>query len=58
MRDSTITGLWQAGPRNEATFESGRRQALELDYVRRAGFVLDLSVFFQTFGAMFGGTGK
>ena len=53
-----ITGLWQAGPRNRATFESGQRQALELDYVRRAGLGLDLSVFFHTFGAVFGGTGK
>lgn len=25
-----VTGLWQAGDRNEATFESGTRQAIEL----------------------------
>ena len=25
-----VTGLWQAGDRNEAIFESGTRQAMEL----------------------------
>lgn len=53
-----ITGLWQTGPRNEASFESGRRQALELEYVRTAGLSVDAKVFFQTFGAIVGGTGK
>lgn len=49
-----ITGLWQASERNGATFESGRRQAIELDYVRHAGFRMDVKCFFGTFGAMFG----
>lgn len=49
-----VTGAWQAGPRNEATFENGERQAIELDYVRRAGFREDARVFLATFGAMFG----
>lgn len=49
-----ITGLWQAGERNGATFETGRRQAIELGYVRNASLKLDASIFFSTFGVMFG----
>ena len=49
-----ITGAWQAGPRNDATFENGERQRIELDYVRHAGFREDARVFLATFGAMFG----
>ena len=49
-----ITGAWQAGPRNEATFENGERQRIELGYAREASLVVDLRVFFSTFGAMFG----
>ena len=53
-----ITGLWQASKRNDATFESGERQKIELEYVRGAGLRLDVHCFFGTFGAMFGRTGK
>lgn len=49
-----ITGRWQAGERNSATFESGRRQAIELSYVRDASAKLDAQIFAATFGAMFG----
>lgn len=49
-----ITGLWQATERNQATFESGRRQQIELRYVRGRGFAMDARCFFGTFGAMFG----
>lgn len=48
-----ITGAWQTGPRNEATFENGERQRVELAYVRSAGPREDLRIFFRTFGAMF-----
>ncbi|MBM6687352.1 sugar transferase [Collinsella tanakaei] len=48
-----ITGAWQAGPRNDATFENGERQRIELGYARRAGFREDARVFLSTFGAMF-----
>lgn len=48
-----ITGLWQIGDRNAATFENGTRQAIELDYARRASLGVDLRVFLGTFGAMF-----
>ena len=49
-----ITGAWQAGPRNEATFENGERQRVELAYARSAGPRRDASIFLATFGAMFG----
>lgn len=49
-----ITGAWQAGPRNEATFENGERQAIELGYARHASLRGDARVFLATFGAMFG----
>lgn len=49
-----ITGAWQAGPRNEATFENGERQEVELGYARHASLGEDVRVFGATFGAMFG----
>ena len=49
-----VTGAWQAGARNGATFESGERQRIELEYVRRASVREDVRVFVATFGAMFG----
>lgn len=49
-----ITGPWQAGKRNEATFGTGERQAIELGYVRDCGFATDVKCIFGTFGAMFG----
>lgn len=53
-----ITGWWQATERNEATYKNGRRQELEMYYVRNASFSLDFKVFIKTFGAIFGTTGK
>lgn len=49
-----ITGLWQATRRNDATFESGERQRIELEYAKNAGFAMDTRCFLGTFGAMFG----
>ena len=49
-----ITGLWQSSKRNDATFESGERQSLELSYVEHAGIALDAKCFFDTFGVVFG----
>lgn len=47
-----ITGWWQVTERNNATWENGDRQLLELFYVRHASFGLDLRIFFRTFKAM------
>lgn len=49
-----VTGAWQTGSRNDATFENGERQAIELEYARNAGFREDARVFLATFGVMFG----
>ena len=49
-----ITGAWQAGPRNEATFESGERQRIELEYARNACLKEDIRIFLATFSAMLG----
>lgn len=48
-----ITGAWQIGERNDATFENGTRQAIELDYCRRASLGLDFRIFLATFAVMF-----
>lgn len=49
-----ITGLWQVTERNNATWENGMRQRLELAYVERCGVGMDLTIILKTFGAMFG----
>ena len=43
-----ITGWWQVTDRNDATWGNGRRQELELWYVRNRGIALDMSDFFGT----------
>lgn len=53
-----ITGLWQSTSRNNSTFESGERQAIELEYVETASFKTDWRVFKGTFRAMLSGTGQ
>ena len=50
---SGITGAWQIGRRNDATWENGIRQAIEYDYALNASLKLDATIFFGTFGAMF-----
>ena len=49
-----ITGAWQSGPRNLATFDNGLRQEFELAYARGANLKTDWQVFFKTFSVMFG----
>lgn len=53
-----ITGWWQVNDRNEATWENGKRQELELWYVRNMSVAMDAKVFFLTFCAIFSGTGR
>ena len=47
-----ITGWWQVTARNDATWETGERQMLELFYVRHASLALDFRIFVRTFKAM------
>ena len=49
-----ITGAWQCGPRNRATFENGMRQRVELEYVRTAGLRADARIFLRTLAVMLG----
>lgn len=47
-----ITGFWQAYARNDASYTDGRRQRMELYYVRHRSFLLDLRIMFATVGAV------
>jgi lipopolysaccharide/colanic/teichoic acid biosynthesis glycosyltransferase len=43
-----LTGYWQAYARNNATYESGERQAMEMYYVDHHSIWLDIKIFFKT----------
>lgn len=47
-----LTGYWQAYARNNATYESGERQKMELYYVDNACVSLDIKVMFKTIFAV------
>jgi lipopolysaccharide/colanic/teichoic acid biosynthesis glycosyltransferase len=53
-----ITGWWQVTERNDATWENGRRQEIELYYPHNASTRLDLSIVGRTVVAMLTKTGK
>ena len=43
-----LTGYWQAYARNNATYESGERQKMEMNYVDNQSLLLDIRIFFKT----------
>lgn len=43
-----VTGYWQAYARNNATYQSGERQQMELYYVHHASAWLDIKILFKT----------
>lgn len=43
-----VTGYWQAYARNNATYQSGERQEMELYYVQHASVWLDIKILFKT----------
>ena len=47
-----LTGYWQAYARNNATYESGERQKMELFYVDHASVGLDIKIMFKTISAV------
>lgn len=47
-----LTGYWQAYARNNATYESGERQEMEMYYVEHHGFVLDVKIIGKTFASV------
>lgn len=44
-----LTGYWQAYARNNATYESGERQKMELYYIEHRSVWLDIKIIFKTF---------
>ena len=52
-----ITGYWQVNGRNEATYQTGRRQELELYYADHASLLLDALILIKTPAAVFLGRG-
>ena len=47
-----LTGYWQAYARNNATYESGERQQMEMYYVDHCGAGLDIKILFKTVGSV------
>ena len=43
-----VTGYWQAYARNNATYQSGERQKMEMYYVRNASLWLEIKILFKT----------
>jgi lipopolysaccharide/colanic/teichoic acid biosynthesis glycosyltransferase len=53
-----VTGYWQVYARDRNEYQSGRRQAMELFYVRNQSLALDAKIFLKTFTAIFKTTGQ
>ena len=47
-----LTGYWQAYARNNATYESGERQKMEMYYIDNQSLSLDTKIFFKTFSSV------
>lgn len=47
-----ITGYWQVYARNNATYETGERQKMELFYVDNRSLKLDIKILFATINAV------
>ena len=47
-----LTGYWQAYARNNATYETGERQAMELYYIDHKSLWMDIKIFFKTFSSV------
>lgn len=47
-----LTGYWQANARNNASYETGKRQEMELSYARNPNLLWDMKIILQTFGAV------
>ena len=52
-----LTGYWQAYARNDATYETGKRQQMELYYVQNCSVWLDIKILFATVKAVVSGKG-
>lgn len=52
-----LTGYWQAYARNNAKYENGERQKMELYYVRNRGIWTDIKILFRSILAVIGRDG-
>ena len=52
-----LIGMWAANGRSDVTYESGKRQELELYYVDHCSVKLDLKIIFKTIVGVFKRTG-
>lgn len=52
-----ITGYWQVNGRSDSTYESGKRQKLELYYVANRSLLLDIKILFMTIAVVLKGKG-
>ena len=52
-----LTGYWQAYARNDATYETGKRQQMELHYVKHCSLKMDIQIIFATVKAVLTGRG-
>lgn len=52
-----ITGYWQVNGRSDSTYESGKRQELELYYAEHRSLVLDIKILFMTVAVVLKGKG-
>ena len=47
-----LTGAWQVYGREDAEFNDGKRQKLELDYIANRGIITDIKILFLTIPAI------
>ena len=52
-----ITGYWQAYARNNATYQSGERQKMEMYYIHNRSVWLDIKIIFKTIVSVLRGSG-
>lgn len=52
-----ITGYWQVNGRSDSTYESGKRQELELYYAEHRSLFLDMKILFMTVAVVLKGKG-
>lgn len=52
-----LTGYWQAYGRSNITYQSGKRQKMEMYYIKNASVWLDIKILFKTVFAVLGECG-
>jgi lipopolysaccharide/colanic/teichoic acid biosynthesis glycosyltransferase len=52
-----LTGYWQAYARSDVGYEHGKRQEMELHYVRNRSFIFDVKIFLKTIVSVIIGRG-